>query len=114
MAENNKPVDITNQGAIESTLTLFPGWLREMSKGTTGPQKFGGNQYPMSMQFTKYLGKEIELKITGPFKKTFTFDAELPPNDGDELQFKIDWGNGEIKLFLFAQLVATQKAEQGQ
>lgn len=66
-------------------------------------------QKDISVEAKKLPDKTIEIKLTGPFDKTFVFQRPIPQCDERGLQVAMTWKDDEVKLYLNGQLEETKK-----
>jgi hypothetical protein len=54
----------------------------------------------ISAEVTKHPDKTVEIKLTGPFDKTFVFRRSIPPCDQRGLQVAMAWKDDNVQLYL--------------
>jgi len=94
----------TNEGTIVFRLQhQHKGW----STNSSGYNFDIARGEDISVATTKHPDKTLEIKITGPYDKTFTFRNPIPVCDERGLHVAITWKEGTVKLYLNGQLVET-------
>jgi hypothetical protein len=94
-------MSIKNEGSL-----VF--WLNHEHKDwptNSSGYNFGTSRIEdISAETKKHPDKTIEIKIIGPFNKTFVFQRPIPPCDQRGLQVVITWGNDKVQLYLNGKL----------
>ena len=54
----------------------------------------------ISAKATKHSDKTVEIKLTGPFDKTFVFRRPIPPCDQRGLHVAMTWADNKVQLYL--------------
>lgn len=87
-------------------------WLnhehKDWSTNSSGYNFGTSRMEDISAETTKHPDKTIEIKLTGPFDKSFVFRRPIPQCDPRGLQVAITWKDDEVKLYLNGQLVETK------
>ncbi len=65
----------------------------------------------ISVSAVKQPDKTLDIAISGPFGKIFTFEPPLPDTDEKNLPVAITWEKERVKLYLAGQLVETKTKE---
>lgn len=60
----------------------------------------GIEQGDISAEAKKHSDKTIEIKLTGPFDKTFVFKNPIPPCDQRGLHVAMTWKDEKVELYL--------------
>jgi hypothetical protein len=60
----------------------------------------------------KHPDKTIEIKLFGPFDKSFVFQKPIPTCDQRGLQVAMTWKNDEVKLYLNGKLEDSKSVEE--
>lgn len=61
---------------------------------------------------TKHPDKTIEMKLIGPFDKTFVFQNPIPPCDQRGLQVAMTWKDDKVELYLNGKPIETKTIEE--
>ena len=72
------------------------------------------NQKDISAEVTKHPDKTIEIKVIGPFDKSFVFKKPVPPCDQRGLQVAITWKNNKVELYLNGQPADSKPVEEAE
>ncbi len=82
-------------------------WMTNDSRYDFGPYK----KDEISVSAVKQPDKTLEIAISGPFGKIFTFEPPLPDSDEKNLTVAISWEKKKVKLYLAGRLVETKTKE---
>lgn len=93
-------------------------WLNHEHKDwatNSSGYNFGAiEQQEISAEAKKLPDKTIEIKIVGPFDKSFVFQRPIPPCDKRGLQVAITWNNNKVELYLNGQPEDSKTVEEGE
>lgn len=100
---------LKNEGSI-----VF--WLSNEHKDW--PTNSSGYNFPtvkhkdITAEVKKHPDKTVEIKLTGPFDKTFTFRNPIPLCDQRGLQVAMTWKDDEVQLYLNGKPIKTKTVEE--
>ncbi len=82
-------------------------WMTNDSRYTFGPYE----KNEISVSAVKQPDNTLDIAISGPFGKIFTFEPPLPDIDEKNLPVAITWEKKKVKLYLAGRLVETKTKE---
>jgi len=71
-------------------------------------------QKEISAEAKKHPDKTIEIKLIGPFDKTFVFKNPIPQCDQRGLQIAMTWKNDKVELYLNGKPVDSKPVEEAE
>jgi len=93
-------------------------WLshehKDWSTNSSGYNFRAIEQKEISAEAKKHPDKTIEIKLIGPFDKTFVFKNPIPQCDHRGLQIAMTWKNDKVELYLNGKPVDSKPVEEAE